>query len=173
MRPRLLCATVAAVFSSLVPATYGDTLQIVPTTTLSAETANNTTGCDMTQQAISDLTYAYNTFETSPAYLRINGRPVVMFFDPDRYGTLNWSLIASSVPGNPLFIFRNSGGFTHAATSGGYAWLSIDTTNPNNWAQSYLDNFYATDLKYPAEYGFSANFKGFNDTWAPGGTESK
>ena len=290
MRPRLLCATVAAVFSSFVPATYGDTLQIVPTTTLSAETANNTsaaegfatqsngniaasniskvptqsllypgatapvyahfmgwfgpsnhmnvgytssdpaqvarqvsdalsrsisvfmedwygpnnampnntmlalktesesrsgqfwfgvdydggaltkchntTGCDMTQQAIGDLTYAYNTFETSPAYLRINGRPVVMFFDPDRYGTLNWSLIASSVPGNPLFIFRNSGGFTHAATSGGYAWLSIDTTNPNNWAQSYLDNFYATDLKYPAEYGFSANFKGFNDTLA-------
>src|SRR5438105_2640578 len=290
MRPRLLCATVAAVISSLVPATYGDTLQIVPTTTLSAEPANNTsaaegfatqsngniaasniskvptqsllypgatapvyahfmgwfgqsnhlnvgytssdpaqvarqvsdalsrsitvfmedwygpnnampnntllalktesesrsgqfwfgvgydggaltkchttTGCDMTQQAISDLTYAYNTFETSPAYLRINGRPVVMFFDPDRYGTLNWSLITASVPGNPLFIFRNSGGFTHAATSGSYAWITIDTTNPNNWAQSYLDNFYATDLKYPAEYGFSANFKGFNDTLA-------
>src|SRR5438270_6793812 len=46
MRPRLLCATVAAVFSSFVPATYGDTLQIVPTTTLSAETANNTSAAD-------------------------------------------------------------------------------------------------------------------------------
>ena len=34
MRPRLLCATVAAVISSLVPATYGDTLQIVLESTL-------------------------------------------------------------------------------------------------------------------------------------------
>src|SRR5205823_1643898 len=63
-------------------------------------------------------------------------------------------------------IFRNSGGFTHAAASGSYAWITIDTTNPNNWAQSYLDNFYSTEPKYPAEYGFSANFKGFNDTLA-------
>ena len=46
MRLRLLCATVAAVISSLVPATYGDTLQIVPTTTLAAETANNTGTAD-------------------------------------------------------------------------------------------------------------------------------
>src|SRR5437899_6862397 len=46
MRSRLLCATVAAVFSSFVPATYGDTLQIIPTTTLAAETANNTSAAD-------------------------------------------------------------------------------------------------------------------------------
>ena len=42
----------------------------------------STTGCDLTQQAIKDLTYAYNTFEASPAYVRLNGRPVVMFFNP-------------------------------------------------------------------------------------------
>src|SRR5438105_14762685 len=46
MRLRSLCATVAAVFSSLVPATYGDTLQIVRTTTLAAETANSTSTAD-------------------------------------------------------------------------------------------------------------------------------
>ena len=47
MRLRSFCAAVAAaVISSLVPATYGDTLQIVPTTTLPAETANNTSTSD-------------------------------------------------------------------------------------------------------------------------------
>ena len=57
MRLRLLCATVAAVISSLVPATYGDTLQIVPTTTLAAETANNTGTADafVTQTNVAGL----------------------------------------------------------------------------------------------------------------------
>src|SRR6185437_776142 len=41
-----------------------------------------TPGCQ-TGQIISDLTYAYNNFETSPAYMTINGRPAVFFFDAD------------------------------------------------------------------------------------------
>src|SRR5205823_7256780 len=116
------------------------------------KTCSATAGCDLTHQSISDLTYSYNKFEQSPAYLRFSGRPVVTFFDPDRYGTLNWALIQSSVPGNPLFIFRNSGGFTHASTSGSFAWITIDTTNTNNWAQVYLDNFFSAGLTYPAEH---------------------
>ena len=129
-------------------------------------TCHATAGCDLTQQAISDLKYAYNNFEQSTAYLRFNGRPVVTFFDPDRYGTLDWALIQSSVPGNPLFIFRNSGGFTHANTSGSFAWITIDTTNTLNWAQSYLDNFYSVGLTYPAEHTMGTGYKGFNDTLA-------
>src|SRR2546423_244500 len=114
MRLRSFCAAVAAaVISSLVPATYGDALQIVPTTTpllaLKPESesrggqfwfgvdyeggpltrCHTPSGCDVTQQAISALPSAYNPFKFSPAYLRINGQPVVMFFDPDRYGNLN------------------------------------------------------------------------------------
>ncbi|HKD92700.1 MAG TPA: hypothetical protein VKB56_12370 [Terriglobales bacterium] len=126
----------------------------------------STTGCDLTQQAIKDLTYAYNTFETSPAYVRLNGRPVVMFFNPDRYATLNWPLITSSVAGNPLFIFENSNGFTHASSSGSFAWVLIDTSNANNWEQSYLDSFFTTAQSYPAEYGWAATYKGFNDSLA-------
>jgi hypothetical protein len=130
---------------------------------------STTTGCDLTQQAIKDLTYAYNTFEQSPAYMRVSGRPLVFFFDPDRYATLNWSLIASSVPGNPMFIFQNSGGFTHASSSGSYAWVIINTTNASDWSQSYLDNFYKTGLTYPAELTFAGTYKGFNDTLAAWG----
>ncbi len=130
---------------------------------------HNTAGCDLTQQAISDLTYAFNNFETSSAYMLIGGRPVLFFFDPDRYGTLNWSLIASSVPGNSLFVFRNAGGFTHANTSGSFGWVNINTSNPNDWGQSYLDNFYSTGLSHPSEHTYGATYKGFNDTLASWG----
>jgi hypothetical protein len=38
-------------------------------------TCASTSGCDLTQQAINDLTYAYNNFEQSSAYMVSNGRP--------------------------------------------------------------------------------------------------
>lgn len=129
-------------------------------------TCYHTSGCDLTQQAIKDLTYAYNNFEGSTAYMKVSGRPVVTFFDPDRYGTLNWPLIASSVPGNPLFIFRNAGGFTHSETSGSFSWITIDKSNANDWGQAYLDNFYSTAVGYSTEQPYGSGWKGFNDTLA-------
>ena len=137
---------------------------------------NSTPGCNLTDQIISDLTYAYNSYEVSPAYLTFpdpstgSARPAVFFFDPDRYGTLDWARVAASVPGNPLFIFQNSGGFTHAQSSGSISWVIIDTKNANDWEQSYLDNFYQTALGYPSEHTFGATYKGFNDTLASWGS---
>ena len=127
---------------------------------------NATAGCDLTQQTITDLTYAYNNFETSPAYMMINGRPAVFFFDPDRYGTLDWPRVVASVPGNPLLIFQNSSGFAHAQSSGSISWVMIDTSNSNDWMQSYLDGFYNTAVADPQEHAFGATYKGFNDTLA-------
>jgi hypothetical protein len=127
---------------------------------------NATSGCDLTSQIISDLTYAYNNFETSPAYMTIGGRPAVFFFDPDRFGTLDWARVASSVPGNPLLVFQNSGGFTHAQSSGSISWVMINTSNANDWMQSYLDNFYSAALAHPQAHAFAATYKGFNDTLA-------
>ena len=126
----------------------------------------NSSGCDLTGQMITDLTYAYNSFETSPAYMKIAGRPAVFFFDPDRYGTLDWARVAANVPGNPLFIFQNSGGFTHAQSSGSISWVIIDSSNVNDWSQSYLDNFYATGIANQPSHAFGATYKGFNDTLA-------
>jgi len=129
-----------------------------------------TAGCDLTNQAISDLTYTYNNYEISPAYMRSNGQPVVFFFDADRFGTLNWSLIASSVPGNPIFVFRNNGGFTHASTGGSFSWVGLNTTNANDMGLSYFDSFYQTSFSYPQEQTFGSGNKGFNDSlaaWAP------
>jgi hypothetical protein len=131
-------------------------------------TCANTAGCNLTNQAISDLTYSYNNFEISPAYMKLNGRPVVTFFDPDRYGTLDWASIKAAVPGNPIFVFRNSGGFTHAQSEGSFSWVggNFTTHYPD---LSYLDNFYSTSLQYPAKHAFSSAYKGFNDTLASWG----
>jgi hypothetical protein len=123
-------------------------------------------GCDLTGQIIADLTYAYNNFEISPAYMRINGRPAVFFFDPDRFGTLDWARVTSSVLGNPMLIFQNSGGFTHAQSSGSISWVMINTSDANDWSQSYLDGFYGAGVAHPQEHAFAATYKGFNDTLA-------
>jgi hypothetical protein len=123
-------------------------------------------GCDLTGQMITDLTYAYNNFETSPAYMKINGRPAVFFFDPDRFGTLDWARVTANVPGNPVLIFQNSGGFTHAQSGGSISWVMINTSSANDWSQSYLDGFYTAGKANPQGHAFGATYKGFNDTLA-------
>lgn len=124
-----------------------------------------TAGCDVNKQLITDLTYVYNTYEGSPAYMMFNGQPVVFFFGLEAYN-INWDYVKANLPGNPMFIFQNAGGFTHADTSGAYSWVMINTSDPNDWKQSYLDNFYQTALNYRALHPFGAAWKGFNDTIA-------
>jgi PKD repeat protein len=128
-----------------------------------------TAGCSLTQQVISDLTYAYNTFEGSAAYIRIGGHPVVTFFGLEKY-SLDWNAIRAGVPGNPVFIFRNAGGFTYTQSNGSFAWININTTNPSDIALAYLDNFYSTGLAHPLEQTFATGYKGFNDRLASWGS---
>ncbi|MFL6438102.1 MAG: hypothetical protein ACJ71Q_11015 [Terriglobales bacterium] len=120
----------------------------------------------LTDQMITILSYAYNSFENSSAYMRINGRPAMFFFDPDRYGTLDWARVTASIPGNPVLIFQNSGGFTHAQSGGSISWVMINTSNANDWSQSYLDGFYTAGKANPQGHAFGATYKGFNDTLA-------
>ena len=127
----------------------------------------STAGCSVTQTLINDLNYVATTFETSPAYLRMNGRPVIFFF-LNLTLPIDWNLVRSSVQGNPLFIFRNSGGFTQLQTNGSFSWVGIASTS-TDMGLSYLDNFDSTSLNYPAEYPFASAYKGFNDTLAPWG----
>jgi hypothetical protein len=126
--------------------------------------------CNLTNQAISDLTYAFNKYENSRAYMRTGGRPVVFFFDPDRYGTLNWGQISSSVPGNPIFVFRDPQGFTHSSSGGSFSWVGLNLSNSNDMGLSYFDSFYNTSLGYPQALTFGSGNKGFNDSlaaWSP------
>ncbi len=123
-----------------------------------------TAGCDVTQEVINDLNYAFNNFEVSSAYMRVNGRPVVFFFDGTSY-PVDWSRVSANVSGNPLFIFRNSGAFTHAQSNGGFSWV-VPLSDPTSMSTAYLDDFYNVALGFPAENTFASAYKGFNDTLA-------
>ncbi len=125
-----------------------------------------------TQKTIDDLTYAWTTFMQSPAYMRRNGRPVVFFFGFDGSG-IDLAAVKAAVPGNPLFVFRNSGAFSATASDGGFAWLATKTSDYETYMSlPYLDNFYKTAQKYPTQLNFGSGFKGFDDTiasWSPAG----
>ena len=125
----------------------------------------STAGCDINQQLIGDLTYAYNNYEQSPAYLLLNGRPAVFLFGMDAY-SIDWNAVRTAVPGNPAFIFRNNGGFTHSQTDGSFSWLNVNTTNADDEGLTYLDSFYATALNYQTEFPFGSGYPGFDNSLA-------
>ena len=126
----------------------------------------NTAGCDITQRVIDYLNYAYTTFENSPRYMRIGSRPVVFFFGTEAFA-IDWTRVRAGVSGNPLFVFRNIGAFTKTYSDGGFSWLKINTTNPDDEGLAYLDEFYTTAKNYPAEHTFGSGYPGFDDTLAP------
>jgi PKD repeat protein len=129
-----------------------------------------TLGCDVTQTTIDDLNYANVTYESSPAYLHVGTQPVVFFFGDEAYN-IDWTRVRSGVAGNPLFVFRNSGGFTNAQSGGGYSWLAPTTaTSTDPMALLYLDYFYRTALAHPGSFSMGSAYKGFNDSLAAWGT---
>jgi hypothetical protein len=122
-------------------------------------------GCSPQQALIRHLQYVAQTYFPSPAYMRIGGRPVVTNFDVDQY-SIDWNAVKAAVPGNPIYLFQDSGGFTHVISSGSYSWVMPSTTD---YGMSYLTNFYTTGKWYPAEQTTGAGYKGFNDTLASWG----
>jgi PKD repeat protein len=71
-----------------------------------------------------------------------------------------------SVQGNPKLVLRNKQGFTKTFGSGGYAWVTINTSNQSDWGQGYLDSFYTTSKSYSSMMVYPGTWKGFNDTAA-------
>jgi PKD repeat protein len=130
----------------------------------------NTLGCDVTAKLISDLTYAYDNYEQSPSYITINGRPMVAFFGLETVSGIDWTRVSSSVPGNPVYIWRNSGGFTKPLSGGSFAWVNINKSDPTDIGKTYLDNLYSTGLTYPLKSTVATGYKGFNDSAASWGS---
>src|SRR5260370_27160228 len=126
-------------------------------------------GCDVTGQLISDLTYVASQYESSPAYMRMNGRPVVFFFFVDAY-YIDWSRVISSIPGNPLLIFQGPDGLTRKLSDGGFSWVLINSNDPFDLELAAQDAFYKTAQQAPGRLAFGSVYKGFNDTLATWGT---
>jgi PKD repeat protein len=131
--------------------------------------AARSNGCDVTDQLISDLGYIASQYESSSAYVRVNGRPVVYFFGVDAF-YIDWPRVLSSVPGNPLVLLRGTDGFTRSTSDGGYSWMNIQQDNPFNPELSSQDTFFQAAQKAPQRYPVGTAYKGFNDTLASWGT---
>lgn len=126
----------------------------------------NTAGCDITQRQIDHLNYANNTYYNSPAYMRVDGRPVVFFFGQELYA-IDWNRVRANVLGNPIFIQRNSGAFTKTQMNGGYAWLAANmVTASDPSALLYLNDFYSQAARYQSMPEFGSAYPGFDDSLA-------
>ena len=131
--------------------------------------AAESNGCDVTAQLISDLGYIASQYESSSAYIKVNGRPVMYFFDVDAF-YIDWPRVLSSVPGNPLVLIRGTNGFTRTTSDGGYSWVNIQQDDPFNPELISQDSFFQAAQQAPQRLAVGTAYKGFNDTLASWGT---
>jgi hypothetical protein len=116
-----------------------------------------------TSSVINALGYAWQKYMQAGNYMRINGRPVVFYFGVDTLG-IDWNYIRANAPGNPMFIFENSGSFGLSYSDGAFSWVG-DFVNPADWDQPYFDNFYGTG-NASGKQTVGSVIKGFNDRGA-------
>jgi len=125
-------------------------------------------GCSPQQALISQMQYVEQTYFPSPAYMTLQGRPVVTNFGIDDSYSIDWSAVQAALSDQPVFLFSNSGGFTQALSGGSYSWVMPTTTD---YGMSYLTNFYDTGMPFTNEETVGAAYKGFNDTLASWGSD--
>jgi PKD repeat protein len=123
---------------------------------------------DVTTKLLSDIQYMADNYFGSPRYLRWNGRPVVSFFLNTSLA-INWATVRAQAAGNPVFIFRNSSGFTDTDSDGSFSWTNV-SSNVNDMGLSAMDTFYTTGLAHPSLLTIGSAYKGFNDTLASWGS---
>ena len=126
----------------------------------------NTSGCDLTGALINDLNYITQTYISSPAYIRWNGNPVILYFGVEGY-SIDWTRVRANTASNLKFVFQNTGGFTRTYSDGGFSWVQPgDVTATDPMSLTYLTNFYQAAQQYPAKLPVGASYKGFDDTLA-------
>jgi hypothetical protein len=86
--------------------------------------------CDVTDEMIRLLHYVEKNFESSPAYLRTNGRPLVTSCGLEKRD-IDWHRVRQEARNNPLFVFRNSGGFKQPESDGAFSWVA--PRNSKRW----------------------------------------
>jgi hypothetical protein len=123
-------------------------------------------GCDETSEFIRLLHYVEQNYESSSAYLRVNGRPLVTSFGLEKRH-IDWDRVRAEARDNPLFIFRNSGGFNHAQSDGAFSWVAPETVNSNDpLATEYLKRFNRVGSESRGKLIVASAYKGFDDSQA-------
>ena len=136
------------------------------------------TTCNETSQVISDLSYIDAHWASSPAYMRLAGKPVVTFFAPDYNACpdptaadcqhIDWNAVHQFV-GDQVWIFENKGGYAHAFSGGGFGWLSttLYPGSDSTYGVGYVTDYDAYVL-HPGnvtadQHVVASSFKGFDD----------
>jgi len=126
-------------------------------------------GCDVTALLVSELQYAEKHFEGSPVYIRWQGRPVVFFFDGNKF-PIDWRRVRAALSRSPLFVFRNTGAFDNPDSEGGFAWNAPEVANAGDpEALRYLERFYDRAQRSPGRFVMGSVYKGFDDSRASWG----
>jgi hypothetical protein len=124
-------------------------------------------GCSPQAALIDQLQYIERTYFPSPAYMRIQGRPVITNFNVDLSYSVNWDQANAALSSQPLYIFQNNSGFSHALTGGSYSWVKATSTD---YGMGYLTSFYQAGMSQPDHQTMGASYKGFNDSMASWGS---
>ena len=126
-------------------------------------------GCDVTALLVSELQFAEKHFEGSPVYIRWKGRPVVFFFDGNKF-PFDWRRVRSALTLSPLFVFRNAGAFDNPDSEGGFGWIAPEIANSGDpEALRYLERFYTRAQRSPEKFVMGSVYKGFDDSRASWG----
>ncbi len=125
-------------------------------------------GCSPQQALISQLQYIEKTYFPSPAYMTIDGQPVITNFNIDLSFSVDWNAANAAMSDHPAFLFQNNNGFSHTLSDGSYAWVMPTTTD---YGAGYLSSFYDTGKSFGSEQTVGATYKGFNDTLASWGSD--
>ena len=122
-------------------------------------------GCSPQQSLIYLTNYVLQHYANSPAYATLNGKPIITQFDLDLHFNFDWQAVEAQTSSNIAWIFENSSGFSHPASSGSWSWVNISP----DFGFNYLNQFYTTAKSYPHEMAWGAAYKGFNDSLASWG----
>jgi len=128
---------------------------------------SNCNGCSSQDHLTQLLKYVEQTYFPSPAYLTLNGQPVVTNFNLDSGNSLDWSAANAALSKPPRFLFQDNDGFTHAMSDGSYSWVMPWAAD---YGLGYLSNFYQTGLSFSGKETMGATYKGFDDSLASWGS---
>jgi hypothetical protein len=95
----------------------------------------------------------------------------VTFFGTEAYN-IDWAKVRANVLGNPLFLFRNSKGFTVSQSNGAYSWIG-SASSSSDMGLAYLSNFYNTATSITTKKTIGSAYKGFDDSMASWGKNRK
>lgn len=123
---------------------------------------------DCTGKLIEQMNYAAAKYESSPAYLRWNSRPVVFFFGLET-ANLDWERVKREAAAHPLLFFRNSGAFRLPYGDGAYSWIAPESVKPGDpLGFQYLERFDQA-ARGSDKIVVASAYKGFDDSEASWG----